>query len=109
MLAKKYRLPIQSVLSVRGTLMRGRYLSLKVMPGKLSYSRFGVVVGTAVDKRASARNALKRALYNALRQRILTQPSLDVVITLSVAARTAAVRGILEELNQFLDKCSTFY
>ncbi len=102
MLAKKYRLPVQSVLRVRGTLKRGRYLSLKIMTGALAYSRFGVVIGSSVDKRATARNALRRLLYNALEQRILTQPSVDVVITVHASARSAPEHAILEELRSLI-------
>ncbi len=102
MLAKKYRLNVQSVLRVRGTLMRGRYFTIKVLPAKYSYSRFAVVIGASAIKLATKRNALRRLLYTALKQRILTQPAVDVVITVQGAARDAAAHGILEELRSLL-------
>jgi RNase P protein component len=102
MLSKKYRLPVQSVLSKKGRLVRGRYLFIRIFDAGQTYSRFAVVIGNSVDARSSWRNSMRRLLYNALKQRILTQPRVDAVITLQKAARSADKNVIIDELMQLI-------
>jgi RNase P protein component len=102
MLAKKYRLPVQSVLNKKGRLIRGRYLFIRVFDARQAYSRFAVIIGNSVDARSSWRNGMRRLLYNALKRRILTQPRVDAVITLQKAAHAADKNVIIDELMQLI-------
>ena len=64
MLAKKYRLPVQIALKKRYRSLKSLYFSVKVLPGELEYSRFGVVISKKTAKKAVDRNRLKRIIYD---------------------------------------------
>lgn len=82
MLAKRYKLNIAEFIKKRPTFAKkGPFFAVKYMPNGLSYSRFGVVVGKKVDKRATERNRIKRMFYRTLHERNLQIiPGQDVMI-----------------------------
>lgn len=83
MLAKKFRFPIQGKkAAVFKTAGRGgNYFVIKTAPNSLPYSRFGIVIGKKVDKRAAKRNKIKRIIFNFIRTGKIHQlPGRDVLI-----------------------------
>ncbi|OGM93664.1 ribonuclease P protein component [Candidatus Wolfebacteria bacterium RIFOXYD12_FULL_48_21] len=72
MLAKRYKLNIAEFIKKRPSFVKkGPFFAVKIAANGLSYSRFGVVVGKKVDKRATERNKIKRMFYEAIRVRNL--------------------------------------
>lgn len=102
MLAKKYRLPVQSVLNVKGRLIRGRYLNIVVYPSVKKYVQVGVVVPIAYSDKAVARNALKRAIYDGLDWQATKMPVRSFVVRVTKVAHNADSRAILDELRQLV-------
>lgn len=65
MLAKEYRLRLEKdikTLFTKGKSVFGPLIGMKFRPNRLSVSRFAVVVGTKVSKKAVVRNRLRRQL-----------------------------------------------
>jgi len=72
MLAKYHKLNIAEFIKKRPSFVKkGPFFAVKIATNGLSYSRFGVVVGKKVDKRATERNKIKRTFYEAIRVRNL--------------------------------------
>lgn len=67
MLAKKYRLPVHEALKIRGQMSGNGFFSVKISRNHLNFDRFGVVIGTKIRKKATARNRLRRMIFNLLR------------------------------------------
>lgn len=67
MLAKKYRLPIQSVFKKSGQTLKSRYFLLKTFSSQLDFNRIGVIISKKVARGAVARNKIKRTIFNSLR------------------------------------------
>lgn len=77
MLPKEYRLPSAET---RGLLQRGKRFSvpelqLVIQKSNRSVSRFGFVVSTKIDKRATRRNLMKRLLRESAQHAMMTIPS----------------------------------
>jgi ribonuclease P protein component len=66
MLSKRSRLPREEFRAGRYVAITTPYFSLKARPNDGKHSRIGVIVSTAVDKRATRRNFLKRQAKAAL-------------------------------------------
>ena len=91
MLAKRYKLNIEQFIQKKPTFVKkGAFFSVKVAQNNLSYSRFGVVVGKKVDKRATERNRIKRLFY-----RIIREQSLHLIVGKDVMV------SIFPEIKQF--------
>ena len=84
MLAKRYKLNIGEFIKKRPTFVKkGPFFAVKIVKNDLPYSRFGVVVGKKVDKRATERNKIKRMFYEVIRKRALQNISgQDVMIAI---------------------------
>ena len=82
MLAKQYKLNIAEFIKKRPTFVKkGPFFAVKIMANGLSYSRFGVVVGKKVDKRATERNKIKRMFYRTISERKMQNiPGQDAMI-----------------------------
>lgn len=65
MLNKQYRLPASTRLN-NATLYSTALFSLKVAANNLPESRFGFVIGKAVDKRAVVRNRIRRLFRSCI-------------------------------------------
>lgn len=75
-------------------------LGAKARPNRLSQSRFAVIAGLKVHKRAVKRNLIKRRIREALRARLSeVETGADVV----VSARAPAVGASFEDIRQALD------
>ena len=90
------------MLQRKARLVRGRYFVIKILSGDAAVTRFGVVIGVSVDKRSSRRNAIKRAVYDALRPYIAALPPKDVVVTVQSPASTATKEELIAELHALL-------
>ncbi len=78
-------------------MIRGRFIVVRVRPAQKLPSRFGFVVSTAVAKRATDRNLIKRrlrAIVRSLEQRLTN----DAV----VYATKNTIRATYDELRQDL-------
>jgi len=77
MLPKAYRLKKDE--DFRQVASGGRYsytiyFTLKYKPNKLEFSRFGFVISTKIDKRATVRNRLKRQIREIIRLKLAKIP-----------------------------------
>lgn len=71
-------------------------VGVKVRENTLPYSRFGVVVGLKISKKAVDRNRLKRQLREIMRKHLgATKPSFDIM----VLVQKSAVEASYEELE----------
>lgn len=100
MLAKKYRLPVRSVLGKTGLTQRSRYFLMKTFPPTKPYSRIGVVVSAKVAAKATARNALRRAVYDAIRSKVAELPQREYLILAQKGAyELLLTNGMISELR----------
>lgn len=107
MLPKQYRLPLRSELArmkVDGKLVHanlfGLLISRQPSKNKPVVSRFGFIISTRVDKRATKRNRAKRLLTEALYRLIpKLKPGFDGIF---LAKRTIVNRG-LDEISQEME------
>jgi|SRR3989339_55256 len=91
MLAKYYKLNIAEFIKKRPSFVKkGPFFAVKIAANGLSYSRFGVVVGKKVNKRATERNKIKRIFYEAIRVRNLQNIAGNDVLII-----------VYPEINQF--------
>lgn len=82
MLAKKYRLPVHKIYKTRGRIFGSDFFSVKIIPNNLGFNRFGAVVGVKIAKKATARNKLRRIIFNLIREwrKNFDESGLDVLI-----------------------------
>jgi ribonuclease P protein component len=66
MLKKVNRLPVFSLKNPK--TISSKYFALKTCPNKMPVSRFGFVVSKKIDKRATARNRLKRKMRSCVEE-----------------------------------------
>lgn len=107
MLAKHLRIPIQQYVGLGAPrpqrTIREDFFSIRVYASTLPYARIGVVVGKSVDKRATARNRIRRTIMDAVQKRITTLPVADYLVMVNPAAQkmtrtevTTATKNILK-------------
>lgn len=83
-----------------GALASTPLMSVKALPNRLVVSRFAVVAGLKVHKRATKRNPVKRRIREAVRARLQEiETGADVVIT----ARAPAVGASFEDIARAID------
>jgi len=107
MLSKKYRLPIQST-AARKSLrtFTTKYFIIKVFSSNSPFPRFGAVVSKQVDKRATARNKVRRILLDSMRLSRSTLPSLDFLCITLKPVRDASKDTIDAEIKKALSSFS---
>jgi len=110
MLAKKYRLPIQSVLNKSGRTFKSRSFLIKIFAGQEKFNRFGVVISKKVDKRAVGRNKIKRIVLD-LSKKFISQSEdskninkFDVLIIISPVMIKMEKADIIKELEDAFQK-----
>ncbi len=68
----------------KGRSFREDFLSIKIIPNDLEFSRFGLVVGQKVSKKAVSRNKVKRRLREAIRMELPNiKKGVDVILMTS--------------------------
>ena len=116
MLAKKHRLPIQSVLRKNGYSFKSRYFLFKIFSGKTRstrstssgqavFNRFGVIISKKVSKKAVDRNRLKRIVFDSVKKFTFSQSKdgfngLDILIILSPGVANLKKIDIIKEINE---------
>lgn len=105
MLPKLYRLKSEKDFARLAKSKRsayGKVLGVKVRENALPHSRFGIVIGLKVSKKAVRRNLLRRRLREILRKRLPElKPGLDVM----VLVRKEALEADLPRLEEDIDRC----
>jgi len=106
MLAKKYRLQIQSVLNKSGQTFKSRSFLIKTFLNKKDFNRFGVVISKKVDKRATGRNKIKRIVLDLAKNYVFSKnpKKFDVLIIISPAMIKLEKTDIIKELDEALQK-----
>ena len=90
-----------------GRFFNSKELRIKAANNDLTESRFGFVIGTAIDKRAVVRNRIKRQAREAVRllfKEDLIVPSLDVVILLGRGLKDLPFTEIQKKIMEGLQK-----
>lgn len=73
MLSKENRLLKErdfDLIHKKGKFIPGKHLVIKVLPNKLSESRFGIIVSNKISKKPVIRNKIKRRLREIIREGI---------------------------------------
>jgi len=109
MLAKKFRLPIQSVFSKKGQSVKTNYFLVKIFPNQLSYPRVGVVVSKKVDARATKRNKLRRMIFSEIencfqKQKACLPAGRDFLIIVSPSFANLAKTDAEKRVKEIFDK-----
>ncbi|MDD5430985.1 MAG: ribonuclease P protein component [Candidatus Pacebacteria bacterium] len=104
MLAKKYRLPIQTVLGKGGKANKSRYFLLKVFLNDFPFNRFGVIISKKVAKNSSDRNRIKRLIFNNLQKSVKSEKSggKDFLIIVSPQIMSADKEEVIGDLKILL-------
>ncbi len=106
MLAKKFRLPIQSVLNKSGRTFRSRSFLIKTFSNQLDFNRFGVVISKKVSKLAVKRNLIKRIVLDTTKKFVAAENKnkLDILLIISPVMIKMEKADIIKELEESLNK-----
>lgn len=103
MIAKRYHLPIGVVPVKPIRIVRLGFLTIKVFSSNLPYGRFGVIIPKAVVLKATARNILKRAAFDAFKPFINKLSERDILCVVSKGAPNTR-SAMLNETSAVLSK-----
>lgn len=104
MLAREYRLPATTKLS-QARYTKTSLFSVKFAKNELSVSRFAFIVKKTVDKRAVARNRIRRVFRSCieeLHEQIV--PGYDMLFFLEKGIMDVTRAELLKEVTIFLEK-----
>lgn len=106
MLAKKFRLPIQTFPRQARTVFRDKYLTIKVSPNSVGYSRVGVLVSKAKVKQPVKRNLLRRRILDFFRleKKFIESrniPGMDLLLILNTAIMELTKEELWRELKDY--------
>lgn len=88
-----------------GRTSESSLLKIKILANRKSYSRFGFVVGTKFDKKATARNLMKRRLKETARfLERSAKPGFDIVVWPKTGAKSAKYRELFLNLKELFIK-----
>lgn len=107
MLAKKFRLSIPEFYArkEKNEIARSTHLAARWSRTELPFSRFGVVVKKTEEKRASRRNKVRRAVFDAVRlSRAHLIKGRDVIISARAALFDLPPRYIRSEVEKMIQK-----
>lgn len=99
MLAKRYRLPIQQFVKMKGKSAHSAHFSFKIFTPEKEYGRFGIILSKKVAQKATARNALKRQLFSFLETIKESLPIADYLIIVRPGAAALAQQEMKKELH----------
>lgn len=92
-------------LATGGKYSYSSYFTLKYKPNKLEHSRFGFVISTKIDKRASVRNRLKRQMREIIRLKLAKIPQgYDIMLVPKKAALGLTYEQLDNELGGLFGK-----
>jgi ribonuclease P protein component len=82
-----------------------KHVSVKVRENGLPHSRFGIVVGTRISKKAVKRNALRRRIREILRaQLVRLRPGFDVMLMAQRSGLDAEYKELEQSVLSVLEK-----
>jgi ribonuclease P protein component len=102
MLAKKYKLPVDSAINKKGALTHGQYFLLKKLPSSLKFSRLAVAIGKKNISSVVSRNKIKRVVFSFFQKNKLYEslPPVDyLLIAKPSIKRDIEKHDIINELN----------
>ena len=104
MLSREYRLPATTKL-IQARFVRTPLYGMKYAQNELAVSRFAFVVRKTVDKRAVARNRIRRVFRSCIEE-MLEQivPGYDMLFFLEKGIINKQQPELCEELQQFLQQ-----
>lgn len=86
-----------------------KILGVKILPNKLAFNRFGIMIGLKVSKKAVLRNKIKRRLREIIQAEFLNlKNGFDVVITVLPSARGAEFEDLRKSLGGNLKRLGMF-
>ena len=104
MLAKKYRLPIQTVLGKSGATSKNSLFTVKIFPSPLPYCRFGIIISKKTSARATKRNYIRRQFFSAIEPFIKKEAGKDILIIVAPAAMRAGSIELRTNIAEALEK-----
>lgn len=100
MIAKKHKLPIELFLRKKAArTKKTSYFTIKVFPAAKQFSRFGLISGRIVFKKATARNKFKRIIFRWLREHQTELPLLDYLLVARSPLLQLNPESVLKELK----------
>lgn len=90
-----------------GRFFNSREMRIKAAPNNLAFARFGFVISTAVDKRSTVRNRIKRQAREVVRLLLkerLVSPGFDVVILLGKGLKDLPFEEVQKKVVGALQK-----
>lgn len=106
MLPKKHRVTTNKEfrqIYAKGRFHKGPFFNLKLIPNKLDFSRFGVVISKKTLAKATARNQVKRQVRESLKDlKPKFKPGFDVVIIITTSPGERSFATIKEQVTQKL-------
>ncbi len=105
MLAKKYRLPVQTAIGKRGKETRFPDFLIKIFSSPNDFSRFGVVLKKGAVKKSVDRNRIRRAIFDAIRirQKDFNSPGFDFLIIAGSAVLKLPVAELKQKISNAFD------
>ncbi len=108
MLPKKYRLTKENdfkIIVKQGKSFFIKELGIKYFKNNLDYSRFGFIVSTKIDKRATVRNKIKRRLREIVYQNLSKiKPGFDILILTKPEIKNLDFLQLKEKLEKIFKK-----
>ncbi len=96
----------------KGKSVYGNILGVKAVENHLPYSRFGILVGSKISKKAMVRNRIKRRLraiiYNNLDQIEKGYDFVIITLPLIKEADYNAIKNELQNKINLLKRCNAF-
>lgn len=88
-----------------GRFAQASGLVLRFKRNDLAFARFGLVIGTVVDKKATVRNRLRRQVSEIIRHNLKNiMPGLDVVLVGKAALAKKSYKEIEKEVISLFQK-----
>jgi len=98
-LARQYRLPIERTFTRRGRTIHNKSVEVKIFPVEFPYTRFNVVIGRSVAKRAVERNRLKRMVWSVIQARKKDFPLHDYLFIIRPEIKSKSFDDLMKEFS----------
>ena len=106
MLARQFRLPSSVVLNNSQSIREDEFLA-KYQKNIVGHNRYGFVIAKTIDKRAVARNRLRRVFRSCIEEKWLGQKeSYDILFVLKPSARNATREVLQAKVDMVMAKIS---
>ncbi len=102
MLKRKYRLKVARLSNPKTYV--SSFFNAKIVENQLPYSRFAFIISKKVDKRATARNKIRRRVSEGVEQMIEGLKGKDILIYPKKEVLDAKQEDVKKEAETFLKK-----